>query len=32
MTWMLLVGVFAVSYAFVKVRRNRVAKADGHTR
>jgi hypothetical protein len=30
MTWMLLVGAFAVSYAFVKVRRNR--KAEGRAR
>ena len=32
MTWMLLVAVFAVSYGFMKVRRNRLAKADGRTR
>ena len=29
MTWFLLVGVFAAAFAWVKVRRGRIAKASG---
>jgi len=29
MNWIVLAGAFAVAFAFVKVRRGRVAKADG---
>jgi hypothetical protein len=29
MNWILLAGAFAVAFGFVKVRRGRMAKADG---
>ena len=29
MNWIVLAGVFGVAFAFVKVRRGRMAKADG---
>ena len=32
MTWIMLVGAFAAAYGLVKVRRNRLAKAEGRTR
>jgi hypothetical protein len=32
MTWIMLVGAFAAAYGFVKVRRTRLAKAEGRTR
>lgn len=29
MSWILMAGAFAVAFTFVKVRRGRIAKADG---